>query len=74
MSNSLDADQDRHSVGPDLYPSCLQRLSTDDNSLLARKEFMSNCVLQQQRLWQDCAKDKGSGETVLTTKVLARLC
>ena len=26
MSNSLDRDQDRHSVGPDLGPNCLQRL------------------------------------------------
>ena len=27
MSNKLDPDQDRHSVGPDLGPNCLQRLS-----------------------------------------------
>ena len=27
MSNSLDPDQDRHFVGPDLDPSCIQRLS-----------------------------------------------
>ena len=27
VSNSLDTDQDRHSVGPDLDPNCLQRLS-----------------------------------------------
>ena len=26
VSNSLDPDQDRHSVGPDLGPDCLQRL------------------------------------------------
>ena len=32
MSNSLDPDQDRHSVGPDLDPNCLQRLSADDKS------------------------------------------
>ena len=29
MSNSLDPDQDRRSVGPDLGPDCLQRLSAD---------------------------------------------
>ena len=28
--NELDPDQDRHSVGPDLGPTCLQRLSADD--------------------------------------------
>ena len=30
MSNGLDPDQDRRSVGPDLGPDCLQRLSADD--------------------------------------------
>ena len=29
VSNSLDPDQDRHSVGPDLGPSSLQRLLAD---------------------------------------------
>ena len=32
MSNSLDPDQDRLSVGPDLNPNFLQRLSADDKS------------------------------------------
>ena len=32
MSNNLDPDQDRHYVGPDLDPNCLQRLSADDKS------------------------------------------
>ena len=31
-SNGLDPDQDRRSVGPDLGPNCLQRLSADDNT------------------------------------------
>ena len=41
MSNGLelDPDQDRRSVGPDLDPNYLQRLSADDESLLAWKEF-----------------------------------
>ena len=40
MSNGLDSDQDRQSVGPDLGPNCLQRLSADNkNCLLAREEF-----------------------------------
>ena len=30
MSNSLDLDQARHFVGPDLGPNCLQRLTADD--------------------------------------------
>ena len=35
VSNSLDPDQDRHSVGQDLGPNCLQRLSVDTKSLHA---------------------------------------
>ena len=36
VSNSMDLDQTRHFVGPDLGPNCLQRLSAaadDDTSL-----------------------------------------
>ena len=33
LSNSLDSDQARHYVGPDLGPNCLQKLSADDTSL-----------------------------------------
>ena len=32
VSNSLDPDQARCFVGPDLDPNCLQRLSADDKS------------------------------------------
>ena len=32
VSNSLDPDQDRHKVGPDLGPNYLQRLSADNKS------------------------------------------
>ena len=32
VSNGLDPDQNRHSVGPDLGLNCLQRLSADDKS------------------------------------------
>ena len=39
MSNSLDPDQARHFVGPDLGPKCLQRLSADNKSPLAGKEL-----------------------------------
>ena len=30
LANSLDPDQDRRSVGPDLGPNCLQRSAADD--------------------------------------------
>ena len=41
VSNGLDPYQDQHSIGSDLDPNCLQRLSANDKqqSLLARKEF-----------------------------------
>ena len=38
MTNCSDPDQDLCSVGPDLGPNCLQRLSTE--SPLARKELI----------------------------------
>ena len=37
-SKSLDPDKDQRSVGPGLGPNCLQRLSADNKSPLARKE------------------------------------
>ena len=36
VSNGLDPDEDRHFVGPDLSPNCLQRLLADDKLPLAR--------------------------------------
>ena len=32
VSNSLDLDQAQHFVGPDLGPSCLQRIQSDDTN------------------------------------------
>ena len=40
VSNSLDPGQDRHYVGPDLGPNCLQRFSADDKS--RRSNFSSD--------------------------------
>ena len=37
VSNSLDPDQGRHCVGPDLGPNCLQRLSASDKNCLLQK-------------------------------------
>ena len=42
VSNSLDPDQARHFVGPDLGPNCLQRLSAD----IAGKELIQNNLLK----------------------------
>ena len=45
MSNSLDPDQARHFVGPDLGPNCLQRLSADDKLPLAGIELNTEQLL-----------------------------
>ena len=49
MSNSLDPDQDRRSVDPDLGPNCLQRLSADNKSSLAGKELL--LILDQKKIY-----------------------
>ena len=36
--NRFEPDRVRHFVGPDLGPSCLQRLSADDNTRHKREE------------------------------------
>ena len=40
MSNCLDPDQDRHSVGPDLGPNSLQKPLADAKSLKPDKELI----------------------------------
>ena len=42
VSNSLDPDQDRQSVSPDLGKNYLQRLSTDDKSCQYQRKIY-NC-------------------------------
>ena len=39
VSNTLNPDQARHFVGPDLGPNCLQRLSADNKVALSGKEL-----------------------------------
>ena len=43
MSNGLDLDHDRHSVGPDLGPNCLQRLSADDKVAASKDGVKVTC-------------------------------
>ena len=42
MSNSLDPDQGRHFLGPDLGLNCLQRFSADKTSVQRVKETMTH--------------------------------
>ena len=46
VSNSLDPDQDRHCVGPDLGPNCLQRLSAGNKVDTSMKKLHSCTVIQ----------------------------
>ena len=39
VSNNLDPGQDRHSVGPDMCPNCVLRLSADDKSHPYKQEL-----------------------------------
>ena len=50
MSNSLDPDQARQFVGPDLGPNCLPRLSADNTSRHELTKFMKcagSCKLME---------------------------
>ena len=42
VSNSLDPDQDQHSIGPDLGSSCLQRLISNRQRLMRKLNFSKN--------------------------------
>ena len=43
VSNSLDPDQARHFVCPDLGPNCLQRLSTEDIVRASKERDYISC-------------------------------
>ena len=44
-SNSLDPDQVRHFVVPDLGPNCFQKLSADGTSRVSRSSVLYNDIL-----------------------------
>ena len=54
VSSSLDPDQARQFVGPDLGPNCLQRLSADDTSRQKVKQyFLFNHCLEFHQTSQE---------------------
>ena len=58
MANGLDPDLDRRSVGSDLGPNCLQRLSADGKPPLAMKELhVISLVIQYSSSGYDLAID-----------------
>ena len=54
MLNSLDPDEARHFVGPDLGPNSLQRLSADGTSIGKELNFTAlhdlSCLLSLQQM------------------------
>ena len=59
VSNTLDPDQARHFVGPDLGPNCLQRLSADDTSFFPINENLVICVFSWYTKAQQIAPKNG---------------
>ena len=49
VSSSLDSDQARHSVGPDLGPNCLQKLSADDTSRQRVNSEFQNKITEKRK-------------------------
>ena len=54
VSNRLDLDQDRPSVGPDLGPNCLQRLSADDKSCHGSSNVLGTFRRDTAKVTFDC--------------------
>ena len=52
VSNGLDPDQDRHFVGPDLGPNCLQRSSADDKFETELKFWVPTSDSLSTHMWQ----------------------
>ena len=48
VSNSLDPDQNRHFVGPDLDANCLQTLSADDTS---KQSYQMSIDMRLPKMW-----------------------
>ena len=62
VSNSLDPDQARHFVGPDLGPNCLQSLSSEDTSL--QRVNNETFTLKWKKLVQVFGSVMGGGEHI----------
>ena len=58
MSNSLDPDQDRHYVGPDLDSNCLQALSGDGISMqrVGREMYRLRCYFERHKKFESDSK------------------
>ena len=58
MPNSLDSDQARNYVEPDLGPNCLKSLSADHKSSLGNILNKDACVIQKHSTFNMCEEKK----------------
>ena len=74
MTNCLDPDQARRSVGPDLGPNCLQRLSADDESHRQQRKGLKKFVLRSPFLTEkfDGVDSSGLLINACTVKILSK--
>ena len=76
MSNSLDSDQARHFVGPDLSPNCLQRLSAGDDTSIMQSDnttvtcqiTMSHCQEHHALITSAIAENMSTNNNLLRIK------
>ena len=64
MSNSLNPDQDRQNVGPDLGPNCLQKVFSR-RQVMANKERVKNLYEYKRPKWARIAHLNGSDHNIL---------
>ena len=54
VANSLDPDQARHLVGPDLGPNCLQKLSAEEDTSRQRVNMLLNFLVTVKVVPHEC--------------------
>ena len=77
MSNSLDPDQDQHSVGPNLGPNCLQRLSAYNKNAPSKQRVKPLCQTSMFKILVKFSipgagpSSSSAGKSLVNTKVLS---
>ena len=75
MSNSLNPDQTRHYVGPNLCPKCLSRVSADDTSTQRVNHLFSGYNIRcfSMDIWYHtlCIKHISKNQMAILKSILA---
>ena len=74
VSNTLDPDQARHFVGPDLGPNCLQTFSADDTSRQIVQDINIKLKTRGKLFPYFSTKTNVVGTQKSPLNVIARLC